>query len=598
MKLQKYKWYDTICIPLKCAPFYTYLRILLVFLLRLLPVIQIYATALFVDRALELLQKKISWQELIFPVALLAGLIVLTHLGSVFTNLLDQCIGNGIRSNYVEYLTTKCAALPYADIENNETWNLISRVKTKPDETMQKGLNSILDLAGIFLQIISFLAVLFSQAWWSVLCVLLIGGIIIVMAMKGGEEQYEARKEVTEYKRRYEYIGDVLIGREAAEERNLFQFTSFFQKRWDEYYQKSRKAELKVTVKWLVRMKTVSSSMALITFAVALTLLYPISKGTITIGLYISLIQAASSLVDIMSWELSDNINEYVKYKEYIKDFITFYNMPEIPDALKMPINNPVEIKKIELRNVSFSYPGTKKKVLEHINLKIEAGRHYAIVGGNGAGKTTLIKLLAGLYPDFEGDILFNEKSIRDFNITELKAMITVLFQDFARYEISVKDNIALGDIRQLNTKKQLEEINEIIGLLGMEERIQELPRKLNTPLSKLSTDGQELSGGEWQRIAMGRAMLSPSSLLILDEPTAALDPISESALYSEFQKISKGRTTLFISHRLGSTMLADEIIVLDEGRIVRQGSHDLLMEQCPLYKEMYENQRGWYSDE
>lgn len=596
--MYQYKWYDPIRIPVLCAPFYSIVRIAFVFFVRLLTVAQIRATALFIDNALGMLKKETDWTQLLFPVIVLALVIVIDHLEGIIVNILNQCIANRIRCTYMEFIIQKTAKLPCEELENPKTWDLIHRVKTKPDETLEKGFDNILNIVGFLVQMVGILVVLSSYIWWSFILVFLMTAGVMAMAMRGGEQQYDVQREVTESVRRYKYFGEILTGRDAADERNLFRFSDFFQRKWEKCYYDTRRAERKMIVKWLFRTKMMSSLMSVIMCGVAAVLLVPVSMGRITVGLYISLIQAVYSLVDIASWSLSDNVNGYAKYKEYIKDFILFYNLPERETSLNLPSEHVVKINTLEFVNVSFSYPGTEKRILKDVSFKMEAGKHYALVGGNGAGKTTLIKLMLGLYTDFEGEILINGTSIRCFDFTKIMAMFAVLFQDYSRYQVSLRDNIGLGNVRMMGTEEQERQIYEALELLGMKEKAEQFDKGIDMPLGKLDSEGRDLSGGEWQRVAMARTILSPASFLILDEPTAALDPVSESKLYEEFQKISRERTTIFISHRLGSTMLADEIVVLDQGSIIQQGAHDVLMEQCPLYREMYESQRSWYSNE
>jgi len=218
-------------------------------------------------------------------------------------------------------------------------------------------------------------------------------------------------------------------------------------------------------------------------------------------------------------------------------------------------------VNRIEFRNVTFRYPGTKRDVLKNLNLVIESGKHYAFVGANGSGKTTITKLLTGLYEEFEGDILINNSSIKMYSKEELKSMFAVVYQDFAKYEISLKDNIALGNVNGYSIQRFQEAIEES----GLIELVQELPRGIDSYIGRIIKDSLDLSGGQWQRIAMARTLVSNASLRILDEPTAALDPVSESRLYENFEKINHGKTTLLISHRLASTKLADVIYVIED---------------------------------
>ena len=183
-------------------------------------------------------------------------------------------------------------------------------------------------------------------------------------------------------------------------------------------------------------------------------------------------------------------------------------------------------------------------------------------------GKTTIIKLMTGLYDQYEGEILVNGRELSTYTAPEVKAMFSGVYQDFAQYSISVADNIKLGSVRQMDTPEADRKMRQIVEKLDLQEEIESLPKQYDTPLGRLTPDSVDLSGGQWQRVAMARALMSPSPIQILDEPTAALDPISESRLYEQFGEISKGRTTIFISHRLGSTSLADEIFVLKNGGV------------------------------
>jgi ATP-binding cassette subfamily B protein len=229
---------------------------------------------------------------------------------------------------------------------------------------------------------------------------------------------------------------------------------------------------------------------------------------------------------------------------------------------------------------------------LDGLSFSLKSGLHYAFVGKNGAGKTTITKLLTGLYNEYEGEILVNGKKLRQYPASTLKAMFSVVYQDFAKYYVSMKDNIKVGDIAGKETEGRLA---NAAAQAGLDDTIGDLKNSFDTPLGKILDGGQDLSGGQWQRVAIARSLYSRAPVKILDEPTAALDPISESHMYEEFETLMKGKTTVFISHRLGSTKLADEILVIDDGHIIERGAHGALLAENGLYAEMFEAQQGWY---
>ena len=188
--------------------------------------------------------------------------------------------------------------------------------------------------------------------------------------------------------------------------------------------------------------------------------------------------------------------------------------------------------------------------------------------------------------------ILINGKELRNYSSGELKAMFSLVYQDFAKYNITMMDNILLGDVAGENS---IERLSDVISMAGLDETMAALKSGIYTSLGKIMEDGQDISGGQWQRVAIARSLISSAPIKILDEPTAALDPISESRIYNEFESLMKGKTSIFISHRLGSTKLADKILVIGNGKIIESGTHRELMELNGQYAEMFDTQRRWY---
>ncbi len=254
---------------------------------------------------------------------------------------------------------------------------------------------------------------------------------------------------------------------------------------------------------------------------------------------------------------------------------------PDMPDSVD-----------IEFKHVTFAYPQTEQTVLKDINLTIRQGEKIAIIGENGSGKSTFIALLTGLYQPVEGEILVNGVNIAN-NLPLLRENLSCTYQNFVHYEMSVADNIALGDLAHEHSRADIEQAAKKAGLY---DEIMAMPKGFDTHLGTFEEGGRDLSGGQWQKLAMARNLLKErAKIMILDEPTAALDPVAESNLYREFQDLTEDRTVLLISHRLGATRLADRILVFHEGQIVEDGTHEQLTKMDGYYKQMYHAQAQWY---
>lgn len=590
---KKYGLKDLFVIPFQCnwgaAAFLLVQRVLM----GLVPTIQVMATASFLDGVLGVYQGNQTIIEIYPSLFVLVALVAYGRLNSGALGLANVRLGMGFQAKFRTSITEKRTRLAYYQIEDAETWDLLNRVSNEGERQISQGFNSLLTLFGSIIHTGGLLVLLLSQVWWAPLIILVFSVPLYVLGIKGGQASYEVSREVTKYKRRHEYLGEIMLSREAVEERALFGFAPALNEIWHEFYEKARVMAYKTERKWYVRMKSGSVVTALTSLLIVGVLLNPVLTGVISMGMFISLVNAIFGLVQIMSWQFTGIMDLLARSREYLKDLTRFANLEESPGSTDKPLEESEQFSSLEFKDVSFAYPGTEKQILNNLSFRIDAGAHYAFVGANGAGKTTITKLIMGLYDNYSGQIFLNGKDLRAFQPSELKSFFNVFHQDFSRYFISLGENIALGDVRSEPEQKRIE---EVVVLLDLGDVVAKLPKGLETPLGKIREGGQDLSGGEWQRVGMSRAVYNPAPFRILDEPTAALDPIAESTLYQQYERISRGKTTVFISHRLGSTKLADHIFVIDEGLLAEAGSHAELMGKDGLYREMYESQRGWYS--
>jgi ATP-binding cassette subfamily B protein len=263
---------------------------------------------------------------------------------------------------------------------------------------------------------------------------------------------------------------------------------------------------------------------------------------------------------------------------------------PAHPAAVRRPFRQG-----IEFRDVTYRYPGTGVAALDNVSFAIEPGETVALVGRNGAGKTTIVKLLGRLYDPDEGQILIDGRDIRDYDPAELRQQFAVMFQDYATYQLTVGENIGVGDVDRLDDAGA---VARAADRAGAERVIQNLPEGFATPLGKWFERGQQLSGGEWQKIALARAFMrdaADAQILILDEPTAALDARAEHDLFARLRNLTRGRMALYISHRFSTVRMADRILVLEQGQLVEEGTHDELVLRGGMYADLFELQAASY---
>ncbi|MCL2821175.1 MAG: ABC transporter ATP-binding protein/permease [Oscillospiraceae bacterium] len=625
LEKERYKTFDAIRFVLKVSPVCTVLHFLMSITHAIMPTAAMaLATANFVDTATAILHGERLHDDIYLPlIILLIVMGIFTTIGSV-TQLISARIRLKLQQTLKPAIVERNAALDFKYIENAESWELISRVSRDPVNSVMEGFGAIMSFMQVIICIAAVLILIVTQVWWAALIIIAFSTPMIWLSIRAGKKNYQAGRDAEKFNRRHEYLNEVLTGRDAVDERTLFGYGKDVSNKFYEQYEAGRKLQLKVTLKMFIITKGSSLILVLIALLIALTLIGSVVSGELSAGMFMGIMSAVFGMVQQLGWQLSGSLENISKVREYMKDLTEFVELgnqrrqgdgspvlvdgnqfmnlqnasgkTEEPspclDILCAPDAEPPVFLSLEFRNVSFQYPSGDRLILDGLSFSLEAGRHYAFVGKNGAGKTTITKLLTGLYTQYEGEILINGKELREYPSSTLKALFSVVYQDFAKYYVSLKDNIKLGDAAGESND---ERVADIATKAGLDEIIAELKEEMDTPLGKILENGQDVSGGEWQRIAIARSLISRAPVKMLDEPTAALDPISESRVYNEFEKLMQDKTTVFISHRLGSTKLADEILVIDDGKIIERGRHDELMDLNGLYAEMFEAQRGWY---
>jgi len=591
LKRRKYKTFGLIGLAFIVAPGWASVLLIQQLIGALLPALTVLATANFIDTAIAIVNSGQSGSTLYGPMVGLSAIVLYQWVMGDTRKYIDSRILIATRIKYKTAIIRKCASLDYRYIENQDTYDLIKRVIEPSESKVIDMYIDTINLASTIIQVLSVLGILMVNVWWAALAILFCSIPIFFVAIKAGQSNYDAGRDVDKIERQALYLTEVVTKREYVAERTLFGYAPKIIDVFWERFEFARKYKQRVERKNFIRMKAGGVLVSLVSAFIMLILLQPVASGAITIGLFMSLINACSNLSVTLSWGLADQMSKFAKNKEYLKDLSAFCSLEETKGALEeRALETPV-FKSLEFKNVSFAYPGTKNQILKHLSFTMNAKKHYAFVGENGAGKTTIIKLLTGQYSNYEGEILLNGKDIKELTNSELKSFFGVAYQDFARYSLTVKENLLMGDLNC----NELDRMNEVIADLELTDMIADFAKGLDTPLGKISEDGVDLSGGQWQRIALARVALNLAPIKVLDEPTAALDPLSESRLYEQFEKIIQSGMSIFISHRLGSIKLADEILVLKDGALIEEGKHLELMQQEGYYFEMYKSQLKWY---
>lgn len=405
--------------------------------------------------------------------------------------------------------------------------------------------------------------------------------------------QHKLNIDMVANDRKFNYVTQISNDFENAKEVRLYDMSPWINEISDDCLKTHR--HLHSRIQWRAFLTgSINNFLNLLRDAFAyIYLIIMFSKNAITVGDFTMYFSAITSLSGTLTG-LSEKITELTKYDLKIKDIKKTEKMPSSRNRGK-GISAPKENIEIEFRNVSFRYPNAENDTIKNISFKIKAGEKLALVGVNGAGKTTIVKLLCGLYLPTEGEILLNSHPINDYNIYEYYSLFSAVFQDISLMPYSIAENIAATTEKD---EIDFEKVKNSIEIAGLKERVDALPLGVDTPFNKNVNEGAvDFSGGEKQKLALARAIYLDRPMLILDEPTAALDPIAENEMYMKFNEISRGQTAMFISHRLASTRFCDRIIHLENGEIIENGTHDELIAANGKYAMMYGLQSKYYSD-
>jgi ATP-binding cassette subfamily B protein len=429
---------------------------------------------------------------------------------------------------------------------------------------------------------------------WIALCVVAVVLPVWIGGTRGGEQYYEFVRQTTSGDRGRNYLFYLLTTRDPAKEVRAFNLAGHLSQTW----RRSMNERLKLLSAMLRR--RLRSSMISSLGSNAVIALVAIGLILLTHFHVFSLAETATiaGILLVLSQKLLDAIsstNDFFEAAPLVAELDEFLALQPTLRGQHAGVPAPAPFARIELDGVGFTYQDAERPAVQDISLDIRAGQVVALVGENGSGKTTLAKLLAGLYTPQDGAVRVDGTDLREIDTEAWRNSVAVLFQDFIKYALPAMDNIRLGSVER---EASLEDIREAARAAGADEFLAALPDGYHTILSPQFEDGQDLSLGQWQRVALARAFFRGAPIVVLDEPTAALDARAERALFDSVRELYRNRTVLLISHRFSTVRTADHIVVLERGRIVEQGDHGSLMAAGGLYAELFSIQASGFLDE
>lgn len=532
----------------------------------------IYATKLSVDSIVGFVSGGADVKPVIFLVLLFAW----KELSKFFRNILDIKLEQRLELNLNKSLMNKLSLIAVDEIEKPEFQDKLNQIKDRPHLAVIELFNSSILILSTVIKVVGIAFVFFNISGILGISYLVAAIFDILFTFMAVNKMNKMFENTSRNEREMENVIDILKNKDALYEIKVFKMKNLFLNRFEKYSTAVFKERLDTTLKsqnYLLLSSVVNIVWMglVILFIVSKLLAKAIGAGDLT-----AIVTSASSTLDMAEdfvYEAST-----VSNNGYIANTL-FYILSS--DERKVEKSSKYG-DDIEFSHVSFKYPGTQKTVLHDLSFKINKDKVTAIVGENGAGKSTIIKLVAGLYEPTEGSVRISNMNPYSMSNEDISNELSIVFQDFKNYELSLRDNILFGKVG---------DIFEDLKLLELDKYSED------TNIGKLEEDGVYLSGGENQKLALARAIQKKSDFLIFDEPTASMDPMVEAKMYDNILKVLKSRGAIIITHRLVLSKLADDIIVLGDGRIVERGSHDELMNRGGIYKQMYDEQSGWYKE-
>jgi ATP-binding cassette subfamily B protein len=561
----------------------------------ILPLTLLYIIKLIVDRiavSISINDKQQIFGDITFLLINAGAIVLWINFNTVIAEICSTTLSQRVTDYMQVTIFRKAIAIDLESYESAEKQDILERAKW---EAPHRPTRMLSNLTTAFQNIISLTVIsglLLSLNW--VIFVILLVASIPTMFIRFWQSKflYKWQRRQTEIERKANYFGHLILGYQPAKEIRLFGLGDVFIQRFYQLRQQLFKEKLAITVRQSLMRLITQGCTELLMIGTYLFIIHQTIYGKFQLGdlvLYSQAFQRGQNgLKDLIA-----SLGGLHENNLFLSDIFDFLALPNGMYETMQPKPVPSKMQKgIVFENVSFQHQNSSRKAIKQVNLKIAPQEIVALVGENGSGKTTLVKLFCRLYDVTSGSITIDGVNIQNFAINDLQRQISVIFQDYTCYQLTAKENIWVGNI---DLSPNSPKIMEASQYSGADTVIKNLPQEYETLLGKWFQGGEELSGGQWQKIALARAFLRDAQLVILDEPTSSMDAYAEAAVFQKFREIMGNRAVLLITHRLANVRTADRIYVLHEGEIVESGTHDQLMSLNGKYADLFTTQSKNY---
>ena len=570
-----------------------YFNILLRIIVSVLPVAMLYVGKLIIDSVVELVNtdKIADFDNLWKWVVLELSLVVLSDVFNRIISITEGLIGDQYSIKSSVLLINKTAEVEMYQLEDPTFYDKLERARQQTNGRVSL-LSSLLTQGQDLITIIQYIAALIYFEPWLILIVILSIIPTFINDLKFSSKSYSLSRSWTAERRELDYLRYIGANDKTAKELKLFGLADFISDRFErlsyEYYKLNRKLSINRGL-WGSVFTTLGT---LAYYGAYVLIIFRVVSKVLTIGDLTFLAGSFNRLKSKLSASFK-NFTRITTAALNLKDYYEFIDLKPIVDTSFDIKTLPSEVKEgLTIEDLYFTYPGSEKEVISGVSFQLKAGEKLAFVGENGAGKTTLIKLILRFYEPTSGRILLDGVDIRHYDKAQYQAFFGVIFQDFVRYEFTIGENIAVGNVDRMDDYASIDKAAELSLAKAL---IDTLAEGYNQQVGKRFNKGVDLSGGQWQKIALARAYMKDAKFMLLDEPTSALDARAEYEAFQRFIGLTEGKTSIIISHRFSTVRMADRILVLKDGKVLEIGPHETLMANPKLYAELFNLQAEGY---